>query len=65
MRKIVKTTDVELLFGKKKRQANHLLRKVREACGKAPHQPVTINDFAAYYGLTAAEIEDVIRYNDN
>ncbi|GEM_PF-1328929 len=65
MRKIVKTIDVEVLFGKQKRQANNLLRLVRAHYKKQRHQPVTIREFANFYGLSEDEVAETVLFNDN
>ena len=33
--------------------------------GKRPHHKITVTEFAAYFGISTQEIEDIIFFNDN
>jgi len=65
MRKIVTPLDIALLFGKSRRQASRILASVRKELGKKPHHKITVTEFAAYFGISTQEIEDIIFFNDN
>lgn len=65
MRKIITAGDVAVLFGKSRRQASRILKAVKAALGKEDHQFVTVREFAAHYGITVDEIEQVIFFNDH
>ena len=65
MRKIVTPVDSAVLFGKSRRQASRILASVRKELGKKPHHKITVTEFAAYFGISTQEIEDIIFFNDN
>lgn len=48
-----------------RRQASRILASVRKELGKKPHHKITVTEFAAYYGISTQEIEDIIFFNDN
>ncbi len=59
-RLIIQSPDVCIITGKSKRQAQRLLQTIRDALGKAPHQPVSVKEFAAYMALDLEEVERVV-----
>jgi len=52
--------DIQRITGKSERHARNLLSKIREYLEKEPHQFITINEFADYYGLNQNQVEDYI-----
>ncbi len=60
-RLIILPHDVCAITGKSKRQAQRLLQTIRDAHGKAPHQAVSVKEFAAYLGLDPDDVEPLLR----
>ncbi len=59
-RLIIQPHDVCVIMGKSKRQAQRLLQTIRDALGKAPHQPVSVKEFAEYMALDLEDVEGVV-----
>lgn len=51
--------DISILLGKSYRQAVRILRTIRHAYGKQPHQYVTLDEFATYTGIDIETIREV------
>lgn len=61
-RLILYPKDVVILLGKSDRTARTVMAKIRRACGKAKHQPVSVADFCNYMGLDRKEVESVLAF---
>lgn len=59
-RLIILPHDVSRITGKGIRQSQRVLQVIRDAHGKAPHQAVSIREFAEYIGLEVEEVEKVV-----
>jgi len=60
-RLIILPHDVSAITGKGIRHSQRLLRTIRDAYGKAPHQVVSVREFAEYVGLDVEEVKQVMR----
>ena len=57
---IIRTSDIELLFGITKSAASRQMRIVKAALNKKHHQRVSIIEFAEYMDLDADDIKNSI-----
>lgn len=64
MRQIVKAKDIQKYFGKKESMSFKIIKTIKKELHKKNHQPVTIDDFCNYYGVTKDSISQIIEEND-
>lgn len=55
-RKCIYAKDISLILGKSYKQSLRILRTVKDAYSKKPHQYVTLEEFAQYTGIDIALI---------
>lgn len=63
-RQIVAVKDIMSFWGKKERQSHKILSNAKKALGKSRHQPLTITEFAHYYGIPTEELKQHIAMAD-
>lgn len=56
--RIISTKEARIVLGKSMRQTRRLMNKVRTHYGKAPHQPINVDEFCRYFKY---DIEDVYK----
>lgn len=56
-RLVIYSKDVQRITGKSERSARDLMLRIRLACNKARHQPVSVTEFCHYTGLKKEEVE--------
>ena len=64
MRQIVEVRDVVAYFGKSKAACYKTLQKIRTDLGKKARQPISIKEFADYFGFDKDSIMEIIQSND-
>lgn len=48
--------DIERLTGKSDRQARTTMARIRKRFGKEPRQPITIQEYCLYTGISESEV---------
>lgn len=64
MRQVIKAIDIQEFFGKKESMSFKMIRKIKLDLNKKNHQPITIDEFCTYYGITRQQIIPIIEYNE-
>lgn len=50
------STDVARLTGRSERQARTMIARIRLDIGKAPGQPITVQEYCQYTGISEDEV---------
>ncbi len=53
--------DIQRITGRSERYGRNLLHEIRSKLNKAPHQYITIEEFAAYVGLEISVVNSFIQ----
>ncbi len=53
--------DIQRITGRSERYGRNLLNEIRSKLNKAPHQFITIDDFAVYSGLDVDLVKSFIQ----
>jgi hypothetical protein len=53
---VIYTKDIARLTGKSERRARAYLAKLRASLGKKPDQPVTVQEYCRYAGISEEEV---------
>lgn len=64
MRQVIKAIDIQVYFGKKESMSFKMIRSIRKELGKKHYQPITIEDFCDYYGVSKESIVSIILENE-
>jgi len=64
MRQVITAKDIQLYFGKKESMSFKMIKSIRKELGKKQYQPITIEDFCAYYGVSKESIVSIILENE-
>ncbi|MGV8092822.1 MAG: hypothetical protein AB2L24_13275 [Mangrovibacterium sp.] len=59
-RTCIYTRDVQWITGKDKRSCQRILRKIRAHLGKELNQCITVEEFAAYMGISVELVQSYI-----
>lgn len=57
-RKCIYPKDISLILGKSYKQSLRIMRTIRDAYDKEPHQYVTMEEFAEYTGISIEIIRE-------
>jgi hypothetical protein len=64
MRQIIKIIDIKVFFGKGDSMSNKMFRTIKKDLNKKKYQPITIDEFCNYYGISREEILPIIQQNE-
>ena len=54
----ISAKDVAIILDLSPRQAQRKYQQAKDAYSKSKHQPLTVREFAAYYGLPLVDVID-------
>lgn len=64
MRQVIKPSDIQTYFGKKTRMSFKMMHMLRTHFGKTNQQPITVDEFCEYYGVSKESVHQVMIYTD-
>ena len=65
MRQVIKAKDIQIFFGKGQSMSIKMMRTIKKELNKSKHQPITIDDFCAYFKIKHEEICPIIVQNES
>lgn len=64
MRQIIKAVDIQVFFGKGESMSFKMLKRIKKDLEKQSYQPITIDEFCKYFGISREELVPIIQQND-